>query len=72
LLQVLRKYDATKVGTTTLSQLPDGAIFQMKGNKTMLKRINKLRTYILCESIDGKWKYRVHAMAEVNPSPGPK
>jgi hypothetical protein len=70
LLQVLRKYDTTKIGTTTLSQLEDGAIFQMKGNKTLLKRINKLRTYILCESLDGKWKYRVHAMAEVTLSTG--
>jgi hypothetical protein len=37
----------------------------MKGSKILLKRIKKLRTYILCETPDGNWKYRVHAMAEV-------
>lgn len=65
LLQVLRKYDDTKKDVLTLSHLQDGDYFYIKGNKTLLKRIKKLRTYMQCETPDGKWKYRVHAMAEV-------
>jgi hypothetical protein len=65
LLQVLRKYDVAKKDVTTLSELADGTLFKMKGSKILLKRIKKLRTYILCETPDGNWKYRVHAMAEV-------
>lgn len=65
LLQTLRKYDARKVNTLTLSQVPDGVVFRMKSDPTPMRRINKLRTYIACESLDGKWKYKVHAMVEV-------
>lgn len=65
LLEVLKKYDLRKSHIVTLSQLPDGALFKMKNDKNILRRLNKLRTYIACESEDGKWKYRVHAMAEV-------
>ncbi len=65
LLQALRKYDHRKVGSLTLAQIPDGALFKMKNDKTILRRLNKLRTYIQCESKDGVWKYRVHAMVEV-------
>ncbi|OYU95404.1 MAG: hypothetical protein CFE21_09665 [Bacteroidetes bacterium B1(2017)] len=65
LLQVLRKYDSRKKDVLTLSQLPDGAVFRMKSDATWMRRINKLRTYILCESLDGRYKYRVHTMVEV-------
>lgn len=66
LLEVLKKYDLRKANVITLSQLPDGTLFSMKKDSMVLRRINKLRTYIACESLDGKWKYRVHAMAEVS------
>ncbi len=66
LLEVLKKYDLRKAHVITLSQLPDGALFKMKNDKHILRRINKLRTYIACESADGQWKYKVHAMAEVS------
>jgi hypothetical protein len=36
----------------------------MKGYPDTLRKIEKLRTYILCESLNNK-KYRVHAMVEV-------
>jgi hypothetical protein len=36
----------------------------MKGFDEVLKKIEKLRTYILCETLSSK-KYRVHAMVEV-------
>jgi len=65
LLQVLRKYDDRKTHILTLSQLEDGDVFKMKNEKHVLKKIKKLRTYILCETLDGQWKYRVHAMVEV-------
>jgi SprT protein len=65
LLQVLRKYDDRKTHILTLSQLEDGDVFKMKNDKHVLKKVKKLRTYILCETLDGQWKYRVHAMVEV-------
>jgi hypothetical protein len=65
LLEVLRKYDSRKTHILTLSQLHDGAEFRMKSDPTFMRRIKKLRTYILCESLDGRYKYRVHAMVEV-------
>ena len=64
LLQVLKKYDERKANTTVLADLPNGTLFKMKGYIDTLRKIEKLRTYILCETLTGK-KYRVHAMVEV-------
>jgi hypothetical protein len=64
LLQVLKKYDESKINTIVLADLPNGSIFKMKGFDEVLKKIEKLRTYNLCETLSGK-KYRVHAMVEV-------
>ncbi len=64
LLQVLKKYDEHKINTIVLADLPNGALFKMKGFDDVLKKIEKLRTYILCETLSNK-KYRVHAMVEV-------
>jgi SprT protein len=64
LLQTLKKYDAKKTNTITLSDLKNGTLFKMKDYPDVLKRIEKLRTYILCEAENGK-KFRVHAMVEV-------
>jgi hypothetical protein len=65
LLEVLRKYDPRKAGVLTLSKVEDGSIFRMKTDTTWMTRIKKLRTYVLCESLDGKRRYRVHAMVEI-------
>ncbi len=65
LLEVLKKYDTRKSHILTLSQLEDGATFKLKQHPQPMRRIKKLRTYILCESLDGMHKYRVHAMAEI-------
>lgn len=65
LLQVLRKYDHRKQHVLTLAHLPDGTEFRMKTDPTWMRRTKKLRTYILCETLDGKWKYKIHAMVEV-------
>lgn len=64
LLEVLRKYDSRKANKATLSQLPDGTFFKIKGNEITMRRIEKLRTYVLCETTNGK-KYRVHSMVEI-------
>jgi hypothetical protein len=64
LLQVLKKYDAKKANTTVLADLPNGTSFKMKGYSDTLIKIEKLRTYILCQTLNGN-KYRVHAMVEV-------
>lgn len=64
LLQVLKKYDHKKANNIILADIPNGALFKMKGHPDVLKKLEKLRTYILCEADNGK-KYRVHAMVEV-------
>lgn len=64
LLQILKKYDESKTDTKVLADLPNGTLFRMKGFDDVLKKIEKLRTYILCETLSHK-KYRVHAMVEV-------
>lgn len=64
LLQVLKKYDEKKASTLVLADIPNGTLFKMKGYADTLRKIEKLRTYILCESLNNK-KYRVHAMVEV-------
>lgn len=64
LLQALKKYDERKVNVKVLADIPGGSYFRMKGHPDILKKIEKLRTYVLCESSNGK-KYRVHAMVEV-------
>ncbi len=65
LLEVLKKYDSRKSHLLTLSQLEDGETFKLKQHPAIMRRLKKLRTYILCESLDGLHKYRVHAMAEI-------
>lgn len=66
LMETLKKYDKRHEGKITLSKVPDGTIFKLKGDSTWMRRIEKLRTYILCETIETKAKYRVHAMAEID------
>jgi hypothetical protein len=66
LLQLLKKYDKTKQDITHLSDLQDGMAFTIKNYPdSWMRRIKKMRTYALCESLDGKHKYKVHLMAEV-------
>ncbi len=66
LLQLLKKYDKTKQDITHLSDLQDGMAFTIKNYPdSWMRRIKKMRTYALCESLNGKHKYKVHLMAEV-------
>ncbi|MCX6187050.1 MAG: sprT domain-containing protein [Bacteroidetes bacterium] len=65
LMQVLKKYDLRQSDKLVLNDLSEGEIFRMKNNKISMRKLNKLRTYILCETLDGKLKYKVHSMAEV-------
>lgn len=67
LLQALRRYDPKRQHAVTVQQLPDGALFKLKKENLVLRKIKKLRTYVLCETPDGNWQYRVHAMAEADP-----
>jgi SprT protein len=66
LLEVLKKYDSRKANVLNLAQLADGETFKLKQHPQVMRRIKKLRTYILCESLDGAHRYRVHAMAEIS------
>lgn len=66
LLQVLKKYDHRKQGKLHVNDLLDGIEFVLKEHPdSWMRKLKKLRTYALCESLDGKHKYRVHLMAEV-------
>lgn len=66
LLQVLKKYDSRKQDKLHVNDLLDGVEFVLKEHpESWMRRLKKLRTYALCESLDGKYKYRVHLMAEV-------
>lgn len=65
LMQVLKKYDVRQQDKLVLNDLADGEVFKMKNNKIPMRKLHKLRTYILCETLDGKLKYKVHSMAEV-------
>jgi len=65
LMQVLKKYDVRQQDKLVLNDLAEGEIFRMKNNTIFMRKLHKLRTYVLCESLDGKLKYKVHSMAEV-------
>lgn len=65
LMKLLKKYDSRIQNHLTLSQVPDGTIFRLHDDPTWMRRIKKLRTYVLCENIKSQAKYKVHAMAEI-------
>lgn len=66
LMKSLMKYNK---GTqpTLLDELPLNSIFTMNHKSKMkLRKIEKLRTYVLCEDIITGKKYKVHAIAKVD------
>ena len=55
LLRVLKKYDAPKEGVIFIEQLPEGAIFEIKGNRVFQKG-EKIRKRFKCKEIaTNKW-----------------
>lgn len=55
LLRVLKNYDPVKEGQFLLEQLPEGALFEIKG-KRIFRRGEKIRKRIKCQEVaTGKW-----------------
>lgn len=55
LLRVLKNYDPVKEGFYLLEQLPDGALFEIKGHR-IFRKGEKIRKRIKCQETDtGKW-----------------
>lgn len=55
LLRVLKNYDPVKEGHFLLEQLPEGALFEIKG-KRIFRKGEKIRKRIKCQEIaTGKW-----------------
>ena len=65
LMKALMEYDKNK-NYIILEQLNEGAFFKMTNrSKIVMKKGLKRRTYFLCEAVDTKKKYLVHAIAKV-------
>lgn len=50
-----------------LKDLPNGSNFNF--NNKPFKKIKLLRTYVLCSCESSNRKYKIHGLAEINPSP---
>lgn len=65
LMKALMRYNK-KQSETLLDDLPDGTLFKMSGrSKLVLRKIEKLRTYALCEEVSTGKKYKVHLLGKV-------
>lgn len=60
----LKKYDTQTIQSIHLIDLPEGAIFSLKNNRTFTKG-SKRRTRFLCLENSTKRKYLIHGAAEV-------
>ncbi len=67
LMKALMKYNTGKQDIL-LDDLAPNSIFKMTArSKMVLRKLSKLRTYIMCEDIATGKKYKVHAIAKVLP-----
>lgn len=65
LMKALMNYDKNK-NYLTLDELQDGALFKTSSrSKIVMRKGEKRRTYFMCEAIESKKKYLVHAIAKV-------
>lgn len=65
LMKALMRYNK-KQSEMLLDDLPDGTLFKMSSrSKLVLRRIEKLRTYAMCEEVGTGKKYKVHLLAKV-------
>lgn len=64
LLRVLHKYDEKKEGTQLVEQLPEGALFTIKGGR-IFKRGEKIRKRFKCEEVKTKKVYLFSPVYEV-------
>jgi SprT protein len=67
LMKALMQYNTGKQ-ELMLDDLAENALFKMKLNsKTTFRKLNKLRSYVLCEDIATGRKYKIHAIAKIQP-----
>lgn len=70
LMKALMKYNKGDQ-PLILDDLPTGTHFKMsQRGRVVLKKMEKLRSYVLCEDIDTGKKYKVHLLAKVFKSDG--
>jgi len=64
LMTALRSFSNKNIALV-LNEIPEGSHFKMKNNPVIMIKKKKLRTYFLCETVETKKLYKVHAFAEV-------
>lgn len=66
LMKALMKYNQGKQQHALLDDLPIGSLFKMSNRSKMIfRKIEKLRTYAMCEEVSSGKKYKVHLLAKV-------
>lgn len=66
LMKALMKYNEEKQQPVLLDDIPIGSIFRMSNrSKLIFRKLEKLRTYALCEEVNSGKKYKVHLLAKV-------
>jgi SprT protein len=67
LMKALMAYDSNH-HHSLLDNLHYGETFTLKTSGPVYRKLEKLRTYILCEDVRTSKKYKIHALAKVIPS----
>jgi SprT protein len=65
LYRVLKRYDQRNSGKVLLEQLPEQSIFVLEGKS--FQKGNLRRKRYVCEELNSRRQYLVHALAEVTP-----
>lgn len=68
LAKVMKRYDTKPMGTITVDDLPNGAVFQLP-NGMSFRKGPKRRTRYQCECLDNGRTYTVSGLAEVTNKP---
>jgi SprT protein len=68
LMKALGKYNSGKP-EIMLDDIAENSLFKLSAKtKTVYRKLNKLRTYVLCEDIASGKRYKIHAIAKVEPA----
>lgn len=67
LMKALMKYNKQQ-SSILLDDLPNGTLFRMTNkSKMVFRKLEKLRTYAMCEEMSTGKKYKVHLLAKITP-----
>ncbi len=65
LMKALSKYNVhTKTDQVLVSDLPEGTVFWFQ--QKQFRKLQKLRTYVLCEALTSGKRYKIHGLCAVN------